>query len=123
MTQTMMILNRDVNGFVTYGLDPITDSAYASRFVLAANVSQTVVVPSGPAAYYEAVFSFYSGVEVWVAYAASPSISLPTSTPTVTLTDLNPVARKVAAGITMQFISPNDDAGVCVTFRALPPQG
>lgn len=117
--QTPLILTRDINGYVAYGLPFITDNDYQYNMVIAANTVTTVTVPGVSTQRFEAIFSFGSGVEVFVSNVASPTIALPTSTPTQTLAQQNPVARNVAGASTLQFISANDDAYITVSFYAL----
>lgn len=107
-TTTQLALLKDINQNVTYGL-PVSNTKY--RAILAAGVAGSLVVPPNADC---AFFSYTSGSNVWVDYAATATGPAST-TFTATTSELNPVARKVVGGSTISFYS-DDIANVSAVF-------
>ena len=109
---TRLAMNRDINGFVTYGL-PFADASEKYSMLLSAGVADSVTVPNYSAKYL-AIFAYSPGAEVWVAnnYTAAVPIGAAAST----TSELNPVAREVKAGDSLSFITPDSTARVAVIF-------
>ena len=116
---TPLIITRDINGYPTTGSEtghPASDTA--QYFTLTANTIKTVIVPnSGDTRRMLAMFTF--GIEtgnpvVWVQTSATPTLTLPSGTVTLTTAELNPRALEVSIGQTLQILTA--EAGVTVSI-------
>lgn len=95
-----LVLGKDSNSNVTYEL-PVSNSI--ANTTLAANVAQSVTIPSGMT---RAFFSFSNGTDVYVRFDGVDA-TLPTGGFTFSPKELNPVARYgLIPGNSMSFISP-----------------
>ena len=92
-------MTRDVNGFNGFGIFPTYDIFAGS---LAANVAQSIVVPSNQQ-YWLAIFTFTPGANIWVDFAGAATV--PTNTVGAFTSVLNPAGREVKAGSTISFIT------------------
>jgi hypothetical protein len=107
-----MVLNKDINGNVTYGIPfPIPkEGGLAFSVILAQGVEQTLTVPANCNL---AVFSF-TPIGVWVSNSLNV-LSLPVAVFSATEGVLNPAVREVKPGDTLRFISGSASA-VGITF-------
>lgn len=83
-----LAFNRDVNGFVSYGLNPTT----VRSLLLTADTEALITVPTNSTL---AIFSFSLGIDVWVTQGTTPITVPTTDAPVSDLMWLNPVARVV----------------------------
>jgi hypothetical protein len=105
---TPLILNRDINGYVTYGLFFAEDKWGG---YLSTNVEQHFTIPSNYKI-WEIHFVFAPGSSVWVAY--NQTAILPTGTFGPVNCELNPGCRRANAGSLISLITSdqtNDWAG------------
>jgi hypothetical protein len=109
-----MIMTRDINGYVTYGL-PFTEFNYF--VVLAADTAQTLVTVPDDANLWEAVFYYQDGTSVYV--ALNDTAEVPDGTPAQTSSQGKPGSRLVKAGDTVSVITANDSAEVGVSLYAI----
>ena len=112
---TKMIMIKDINGAVTYGL-PFCDAEYSFTGLLAANVAQSVTVPVGSDKYL-AIFAYSTGGETWVANNATAVI--PSGAVGSSVSQLNPVARQVKAADVLSLITPDTACRFWVAFYAI----
>jgi len=112
---TKMIMIKDINGNVTYGV-PFCDALNTFSGVLAASTAQSVTVPLG-ASLYLAIFAYSTGGEVWV--ANNTTAAIPTGSIGLTSSQLNPVARQVKPGDVLSFITPDTACNLNVSFYAI----
>jgi hypothetical protein len=106
---TKLILIRDINGYVTYGIPFATDQWGG---FLAANVEQHFTVPSNYQV-WQIDFSIQPGSSIWVAH--NQTAVLPTATFGPVNCELNPAARLAYAGDLISMLtsdSTNDWIGV-----------
>lgn len=112
---TALLMVRDNAGLNTFGL---TFSEYTRATTLATTVEQTLTIPSANPQGYLAIFSYEPGAKVWVG-SGSSAVTLPTGSFSDTNGELNPTARKIAAGGTLRFITNDTTAEVGVTLYEL----
>lgn len=111
---TKLTMTRDINGYNAFGLIPSSDS-YAG--ILVATVAQTITVPSEAPAYL-AVMSFTPGANVFVNFVTTAVT--PAGAIGADLNELNPAGRRVLAGSTISFITPDASGSyVSVLYYAL----
>jgi hypothetical protein len=110
---TRFLLNKDVNGAISYAL-PFAD--VKKGVVLASGVEQHFTMPVDSPK-YEIHFAYESGASVWVAKNATAA--LPTGTLADINSELNPIGRVVNAGNTISLITNNDTCEVGVMIYAL----
>jgi hypothetical protein len=96
---TKFAMTRDINGYNGFGLEFTTDNA---RTTLAANVEQTLAVPTRFKQYL-ALFSISPGSNVFVNLNATAVI--PGGTFDADLSELLPVGRTVNAADVLHFIT------------------
>lgn len=104
-------LNRDTTGIPAYA--PQFSNVIAN-IQLSANSEVTLTVPNDSAAYI-AVFSQQTGTDLWVGYGGT-AIVAPTSSFVYANYEQNPGARRVLAGSTLRFMTPNTTSNVTVSF-------
>ena len=121
-------ISKDINGLVTTGEEScraFTDVAH--RFILSANTVEVVTVPQNPTptfggrkmmAHFEFAIATGNPV-VWVLPAASPTLTLPDGTVTLTISELNPGPREVIAGQTLQLLTSQADVNVSITYYVI----
>lgn len=113
---TKFTMTRDINGYNGFGI-PFSEDGEAG--VLAANVAQSVTVPSNYP-YWIAIFSYTPGASVWVDGITTAAVPAGAAAPTTAR--LNPAARFVKAGDTISFITDSADSpAFCVEFLVAPP--
>ena len=96
---TRLLLDKDINGNVTFGL-PVCDSM--QRIELAANTAASITVPIGKT---KALFTYSNAGDVWVDY--QNTATLPSGSFAVTTSELRPILRSgLVAGQTLSFICP-----------------
>ncbi len=100
MSKSQLIIGRDKNGNVTYGLNFPADTEQAVKFALLASTAVAVTVPAWASV---AIFTFNSGANVWV--DDKNTATLPTLTVTGTTSELNPIVRNVKPGSTISLIT------------------
>lgn len=115
MQYTQFAMTRDINGYNGFGL-PFSINKYNAN--LATNTDTTLTVPSY-AAHYVAIFAYQPGASVWVTINATAAKPVG-GTFAATTSELNPVARYVAAGDVIHALTGDTSAMVSVTFYALP---
>ena len=111
ITTTVLDMDRDVSGAVTYGLQP---AQYKYFVTLAANVEQNFTLPTA-FRFYEVMFSF-GGSNVWVAYdetAETPNVTIEATT-----SELNPATRVLPGGTNISFITADTLADIGFIFYA-----
>ncbi len=115
---TKFNMTKDVAGYNGFGVQPCLDQQSG---VLAANVAQSITVPSEYPAYI-AVLSYTPGANVWVDCVTTAAA--PTGAFAATTACLNPTGLRVLKGTTMSFITA-DAAGsyVSVRFFVVPEFG
>lgn len=96
---TPYLITRDQSGAVGYGLKP-TDKKYSAT--IASATDTTLTLPSD-SPYYEVVFSYSDGYDVWVAYGATAAVPAG-ATFAATTSELNPTVRRLSAGTVIHFI-------------------
>ncbi len=111
---TLFQMTRDCNGYNGFGLEFSIENVSTT---LAANVAQSTTVPTAYP-FYLAVFSFEAGTSVWVSNDGSDA-EAPGSSFDTTNSQLNPTARKVAAGSELSFISSDSTAQIGVSYYGL----
>lgn len=94
---TKFNMTKDVAGYNGFGVDFSLDGF---SMVLAANVAQSVTVPS-TYPWFLAVFSYTPGSNIWVDGITTAVV--PTGAAAATTAKLNPAARRVKAGSTISF--------------------
>lgn len=97
MSISKLVLMKDSNGNVTYGI-PFSDTGYETT--LTAGAAQSLPVPADCNC---AVFSYSSGIDVFVDPVTTAA--LPGATFAATTADMNPVMRTVIPSSTLSFIS------------------
>jgi len=107
---TPYLISRDLSGAVGYGLKPAVQKYSAT---IAAATDTTLTLPSDEP-YYEVIFSYADGYNVWVAYGATAAVPAG-ATFAATTSELNPTVRRVPAGTVIHFIcSSAVDIGVVI---------
>jgi len=89
-----------------------SDDKYSATLATTTDTTLTVPVEHPK---YVAIFSYEPGSTVWVANNTTAAVPAGASFAAVS-SELNPVAREVAAGDVLHFISPDTSASVGVTF-------
>lgn len=113
---TKFSMLRDINGYNGFGLIPTYD---IKATYLAANVAQSVVVPSNYANWI-AIFSYSPGSNIWVSFTTTAAV--PGAAFAASSSSLNPSARAVSAGQTISFITNDvDSPEISVEFQIVPP--
>lgn len=112
---------RDINGFNGFGLI-FTDTAYSAT--LAASTNTTLVVPGNMGlggngistqSQWIAIFNFDPGTSVWVSDSATVVASAPAGASfAATISELNPSARLVKGGDTLNFFTTQTGVNVSV---------
>lgn len=115
MQYTQFNMVRDINGYNGFGL-PFTINKYNAN--LATNTDTTLTVPSF-AKGYVAIFAYQPGASVWVTINATAAKPVG-ATFAATTSELNPVARYVAAADVIHVLTGDTSAMVSVTLYALP---
>lgn len=111
---TKLSLTRDINGYNAFGIFPTYDIFAGS---LAANVAQTITVPSN-FQYWLAIFTFSPGSNIWVNFTTTATV--PGSTISANTNVLNPAGRQVMEGTTISFITSDATSPfVCVELQAV----
>ncbi|MHB9161398.1 MAG: hypothetical protein ACYC6W_11035 [Nitrosotalea sp.] len=105
--------NRDVTGAPAYS-PPFAIDNFSTT--LAANVAQSVTVPSTSSTYI-AIFSFVPGAAVWVANNVAATV--PGGSFAATKSQLNPASRFVNAGDVLSFITSDTTDQIGVSFYAV----
>lgn len=108
---------RDIQGFATNGGQMGRNFPnIVSRFELTANSVTSITVPSTEGAKLIAYFSFSKAADVFVQPGSSPTLTLPTGTPDANPSELNPIARVVTAGETLQFLTAASTVYVTISY-------
>jgi hypothetical protein len=95
---------RDSGGVSTYAVR-FADISNKWGIALASNVAQSITIPA-TCSIWEMHFGYEPGAEVWV--ADNVAATIPSGgTPTLTASEMNPIARIVNAGDVISLISPN----------------
>lgn len=113
---TKLEFTQDINSFNAYA-PPFTDTGFNTT--LAANVAQSLIIPSIPISDYKrwtAVFSYSPGKQVFVANNATATV--PGGAFSQSASDLLPTARSVLPGDTLSFITPDANSYVRVNLYA-----
>lgn len=111
---TKLSLTKDINGYNAFGIFPTYDIFAGS---LAANVAQTITVPSNNQ-YWLAIFTYTPGTSVWVNFTTTATV--PGSTVSANTNVLNPAGRQVKAGSTISFITSDGTSPfVCVELQSV----
>jgi len=118
---------RDINGYPTTGSEtafPFTDTN--QYFFLTPNTPFVVTVPRGNYARLVAYFKYFISTApgnpgVFIQPSATPTLTIPTTTLAATTAELNPSARLVLPGQTLQLITTQAGVGVGISYR-IPPQ-
>jgi len=113
---TPLVITKDLNGIPTYGLAPSTNMFGGT---LTADTVDGVTVPSTDAYTWLAVFNYQAGTSVWVGVNPSTPITVPSSVFGATECELNPKARQVNAGDSIEFITSDSTAEVSVIFYGI----
>lgn len=115
---TKFLMTRDIGGQNGFGVDFCDDGEATT---LTANAAQTVTVPSNYPNWL-AIFSISPGSDVWV--NKNGTATLPGSSFAPTTSELNPIARRVAAGDTLSLITASTlNPYVKVSFYVIPFYG
>jgi len=101
---TALALQRDINGFNTYGRVPSLDMVSG---LLAQNTADSFVVPTA-FKHYELIFSYDPGLRVWV--STSTTAAAPSTVTGASTSELLPTTYVVAAGTTVSVITPETAA-------------
>jgi hypothetical protein len=123
MAQPLSIV-RDINGYPTTGVfQCLSFTDTAQYFTLTANTIKVVTVPVGN--YQRLMANIKVEIEtgnpvVWVLPAASPTLTLPSGTVTLTLAEVNPGAKLVLPGQTLQFLTDQTGVSVSITYYIIP---
>ncbi len=115
MQYTTFSMIRDINGYNGFGLQ---FSMNKSSATINSSSNTTLAVPTY-AKNYLAIFSYGAGANVWVSNNAAAAAPL-SATFANTTSELNPSARLVSSGDTLNFFSSGATAYVGVIFYALP---
>jgi hypothetical protein len=120
---------RDINGYPLNSDDAALAFAPLAQYVLlVANTVTTVTVPQNPSPTFggrkmlaKFVFGNPSGAlsQVWVLPAATPTLTLPTTTVTETLSVLSPAAREVLPGQVLQLLTSQANIVVSISYYAI----
>lgn len=110
---TKFSMVRDINGYNSFAL-PYSDTNY--NMLLAANVAQTVTMPTDNAKYL-VVFSFESGSNVWT--APNTTAVIPSGAAAAGVSQLNPTVRIMSSGDTLSLITNATTAHVGVSIYAI----
>ena len=114
---TKFSMTRDINGFNGFGLK-FADDRHATTLVTGAE--QTLTVPTSFSKWI-AIFGIEPGADAWI--SLNTTAALPGATFAASNAELNPVAREVAAGDVLHFITPNADCRISVLFYGLKEDG
>jgi hypothetical protein len=118
MNATKFSMTRDINGYNGFGL-PF--ALQGDCFTLAANVAQSVTVPSDYP-YWIAIMKFTPGSSVWA--ALNTTAVLPTGVVVANASELNAAPKLVKAGETISFITAETTfPAVSVLYYVAPPFG
>jgi len=116
MNSTKFLMTRDINGYNGFGI-PFSYDGFATS--LAANVAQSVTVPSNYE-YWIAIFSYTPGSNIWV--DGTTTAAVPGAAFASTTARLNPSARQVKKGQVISFITSDVTVPwVNVEFLIIPP--
>lgn len=112
---TKFNMTRDINGYNGFGILPTQD---VEAGVLAANVLQTITVPSSYPNWI-AIFSFAPGSSCWVGF--NKIAAVPVGTPASSTCVLNPSARQVKAGDSITIITDDTfNPTYSIEFQIIP---
>jgi len=108
---------RDIQGFVTNGSQMARNFPNnVTRFELTANTPFVTTVPTDQGAKLVAYFSFNKAADVFVQPGAAPTLAFPTGTADHNVNELNPIARIVTAGETLQFLTSASTVYVTISY-------
>jgi hypothetical protein len=108
---------RDIQGFMTTGGQTARNFPnIVSRFELTANSVFTITVPTSQGTTLIAYFSFNKAADVFVQGSASPTLAFPAGTADSNVSELNPIARVVTAGQTLQFLTSSSAVYVTISY-------
>ena len=114
---TSLSVIRDINGYAqTQSNDARAFSSANQDFTLTASSITTITVPffPNPNIGVLAYFYFTPDTETYVLPAAAPTLTVASGTVRETLATINPLARAVTQGQTLQFLT--SDMGVTVSI-------
>lgn len=123
MPATQLYINRDIQGKYTSGSKmshPVSNTIMS--VTLTQNVIATFTVPGlASEVKYYAEYLIQPGSIVYIQQSASPTIAVPTGTPTLVAYELNPNCREIKGGTVIQMLTP-DTAGASLTisFMQIP---
>jgi hypothetical protein len=113
---TKINLIRDINGFVTYGIETAYNKVSA---LIATTDDESFTVPSNYP-YWLAIFSLPAGSEVWV--SINNNAAAPSSGFSATDSELNPAVRYLKAGDVVNLLNPTaNSVRVGVSLYVAPP--
>lgn len=99
---------RDASSLMTHPLHGLPFSEDNGYVVLTASTVKSITVPSSlDGNTFLAFFTYSLGADVWVLPSASPVLTVPDGVYTATKAQLNPAARLVVPGQTIQLIYAN----------------
>jgi len=108
---------RDIQGYVTNGAQMARNFPnVVARVLLTANTVKSITVPSDQGAKLIAYFSFNKAADVFVQPGASPVLAFPSGTADTDPSELNPIARVVTAGQTLQFLTSAATVYVTISY-------
>lgn len=99
------------------GTIPFSDTAWQVN--CGSNVEQTVTVPGGPTAQYQALFEYIQDANVFIRLNGVPTIPSIGSVGSQQYNEFRPCKRYVKGGDVIHFITPDTSAYIGVTLRQL----
>lgn len=123
-------ISRDITGNPTTGtLTGLKPSDICYYFTLTQDTVKTMLVPGNAfpitsqsissAPRTLCYFTFGGTGDVWVLPSSAPTLTLPSGTVTATTAILNPTAKELVAGQTLQFLTHGTDVVVGLQFYAM----
>jgi hypothetical protein len=118
---TPLHIMRDINGQLTSGtLTGLDFPTYTQTALLTADTVKTFTVPQASNGKMIAYFGVSKAADLFVKSGSATTLVVPTGTVTLDTSELNPSPRIVYAGQTIQFLSPQADTYLTVTYYDVP---
>jgi hypothetical protein len=114
---TPLHIMKDINGFPTTGtLTGLDFPTYTQTAILTADTVKTFTVPNSASGKMIAYFGVSKSADLFVKSGNATTLIVPTGTVTLDTSELNPSPRVVFAGQVIQFLSPQADTYLVVTY-------
>ena len=118
---TPLHIMKDINGYMTSGtLTGLDFPTYTQTALLTANTLKTFTVPVSSSGKMIAYFGVAKSADLFVKSGSATTLVVPTGTVTLDTSELNPSPRIVYAGQTIQFLSPQANTYLTVTYYDVP---